>query len=227
MDVYPYDSSSSDGNFVAVPPAPDVLHQIALKGGTQNIRILEHRRAEYVGKTYAELMQLRKLDEVQLAIALQREGARMRSFSMDERDIDTFFKLDWCAVSTDGWVVLPEEATGDKKYVDTNRRVFGSYPRRLGYFSKERGVDSLEHAVRASSGLPAQILNLPDRGLVAVGMKADIVVLDMSTLADNTTYLEPSVYPTGVEYVIVNGEFVVDAGKRTLALPGQVLRPAF
>jgi N-acyl-D-amino-acid deacylase len=58
-------------------------------------------------------------------------------------------------------------------------------------------------------------------------MKADVVVLDLAKLKDNTTYLEPSVYPGGVDYVLVNGSFVVDAGKRTLALNGRVLRPAW
>lgn len=268
MDVYPYDSSASDGDFVALPPwafepesqqqrapfdysaaleavlagadparmqdlALDVRHQIALKGGAANVRVLEFPRAEYVGKSYAELMALRGLDEVGLAIALQREGepqrpggSRMRSFSMEEQDIARFYSLDWCAVSTDGWIVLPEEAVGELKYSNTNRRLFGSYPRRLAYFSQERGVDSLEHAVRSASGLPAQILNLRDRGRLEMGMKADVVVLDMGALRDNTTYLEPSVYPSGVEYVLVNGRFVVDAGERTLALPGRVLAPA-
>lgn len=264
MDVYPYDSSASDGEFVAMPSwvfdaaprAPydyraafesawatanetwrndftaDVRYQIALKGGVQNIRVLAFPRAEYVGKTYAQLMALRGLDEPGLAIALQREGdphypggARMRSFSMDEADIEAFQKLDWCAVSTDGWIVLPEEAVGELKYVDTNRRLFGSYPQRLKYYSMERKVDTLEHAVRAATGLPAEILNLRDRGRLAAGMKADLVVLDLGNLRDNTTYIEPSVYPDGIDYVMVNGQFVVDAGKRTLALPGRVLAP--
>jgi N-acyl-D-amino-acid deacylase len=114
---------------------------------------------------------------------------------------------------------------GDKKYVETNRRLFGSYPRRLAYYSVERKVDSLEHAVRAASGLPAHILNIRDRGIVAVGMKADIAVLDMKNLRDNTTYLEPSVYPSGVDYVLVNGKFAVDGGERTLALAGKILAP--
>lgn len=268
MDVYPYSSSASDGNFVALPPwalesrSPgknqrpdykkalratlaaadakrredlerDVLHQLALKGGPENVRILAFPKASYVGKSYAELMKLRGMSAVELAIALQMEGdprhrggASMRSFSMDERDIDAFYKLDWCAVSTDGWIVLPEEAVGDKKYVDTNQRNFGTYPRRLAYFSHERGVDTLEHAVRAASGLPAKILGLTDRGRLAVGMKADLVVLDLATLRDTTTDLEPSRYPEGVEYVLVNGQAVVDANKPTLALPGKVLWPA-
>jgi N-acyl-D-amino-acid deacylase len=265
MDVYPYDSSGSDGSFVAVPSwafgkredagfnyrkaldatlkgadsakksdfAADVRHQLDLKGGPENVRVLAYPNQKYVGKTYAELMKLRGLDEAGLAIALQREGdpkypggARMRSFSMAEQDIESFYRLDWCSVSTDGWIVLPEEAVGDKKYVETNRRLFGSYPRRLAYYSAERKVDSLEHAVRAASGLPAQILSITDRGRIAVGLKADIAVLDMANLRDNTTYLEPSVYPSGVDYVLVNGKFAVDGGKRTLALAGKILTPS-
>jgi len=266
MDVYPYDSSGSDGSFVALPGwvfprgpqegpvnyrealksslasmdaarradlVADVRAQLALKGGAPNVRILEFPDASYVNKTYAELMKARRMDEVDLAIALQLEGhpnvrggARMRSFSMLEKDIESFYQLNWCAVSTDGWIVLPEEAVGDLKYVDTNRRLFGSFPRRIAHFVLERKTDTLEHAVRSMTGLPAEILNLTDRGRLAVGLKADLVVLNLHSLQDNTTYLEPSVYPSGVDYVLVNGKFVVDAGNRTLRLPGRVLRPA-
>lgn len=266
MDVYPYDSAGSDGNFVAIPTwafgpgteqkdfdfsraleaaladagetwkeqlGMDIQHQIALKGGAENVRILEFPNAQYVGKSYAELMALRNLDEIELALALQREGdarhpggARMRAFSMAESDIENFFRLDWCALSTDGWIVLPEEAVGELKYVETNRRLFGTYPRRLAHYSLERKVDTLEHAVRAASGLPAQILNLNDRGRIAVGLKADVLVLDLAKLRDNTTYIEPSVYPSGVDYVLVNGELAVDNGQRTLALAGRILIPS-
>lgn len=262
MDVYPYDSSASDGNFLAIPRwafgkedargidyraafaatmskekeadlARDIRHAISLKGGVENIVVLTYPNPSYVGKRLSELMALRKLDEVDLVLALQREGnprlaggAQMRSFSMDDEDIKTFYRQSWTTTSTDGWVVLPEEAVGEKKYRNTNRRLFGSYPRRLTYYSQEAGVDTLEHAIRSMTGLPAKILNLADRGQLAVGMKADITVLDMKRLRDNTTYLEPSVYPDGIEYVLVNGSFVVDAGRRTLALPGRMLSPA-
>jgi N-acyl-D-aspartate/D-glutamate deacylase len=268
-DVYPYDSSGSDGDFVAIPSwafgarpkdaeegkfdykaamartvaaagaaksddlARDIRNTLALKGGPENVVILSYPKKAYVGKRLSELMAERKLDDVGLVLALQREGnphlpggAQMRSFSMSEDDIKTFYRQSWTATSTDGWIVLPEEAIGAKKYDGTNRRVFGSYPRRIAHYSQEEGVDSLEHAVRSMSGLPAQILRLNDRGRIAVGMKADIAVLDLTRLRDNTTYLEPSVYPDGVDDVLVNGTFVVDEGRRTLALPGKVLAPA-
>jgi N-acyl-D-aspartate/D-glutamate deacylase len=266
MDVYPYDSSGSDGSFCALPPwaiggipqegrpsqvnhgevlratlaksdnlerlRQDVRHQLALKGGPENVRILDFPRQEYVGRTYAELMKERGLDETGLAIALQLEGhpqipggAKMRSFSMAEEDIEAFYRLPWCATTTDGWIVLPEEAVGPYKYVGTNRRCFGSYPRRLVHYALERGVDTLEQAVRSCSGLPAEILGLNDRGRIAVGMKADIALINLRELRDNTTFMEPNLYASGVEHVFVNGVAVVSSGKPTLALPGVVLEP--
>ena len=68
-------------------------------------------------------------------------------------------------------------------------------------------------------------LNKRDRGRIAPGMKADLVVLDMATLQDNTTVTEPNVYPAGVQHVFVNGVAAVKDGKRTLALAGRVLNP--
>jgi N-acyl-D-amino-acid deacylase len=251
MDVYPYDSSGSDGAFVALPPwaldtsigglsaerradlDADVRAQIALKGGAENIRVLDFPKPQYIGKSYAQLMQERGLDETGLAIALKQDGfpevpggARMRSFSMAPEDIERFFALDWCAVSTDGWIVLPEEASGALKYANTNRRVFGSFPRRIAHYVLERNTDTLEHAVRSMSGLPAGILKIDDRGRLAVGTKADVVVMNLGSLRDNTTYLEPSVYPDGVDHVLINGRFAVADGQRTLALAGKVLSTA-
>ena len=120
---------------------------------------------------------------------------------------------------------MPEEAVGPLKYIGTNRRCFGTYPRRLAFISQQQKVDTLEEAVRKCSGLPAEILNIPDRGRIAPGMKADLVVLDMANLQDNTTVAEPNVYPSGVQHVFVNGVAAVVDGKRTLALAGRVLNP--
>jgi N-acyl-D-aspartate/D-glutamate deacylase len=149
----------------------------------------------------------------------------MRALSLDEKDVEAYYAQPWAATGTDGWVVLPEEAVGPLKYLGTNRRCFGTYPRRLAFISQQQKVDSLEEAIRKCTALPAEILNLPDRGRIAVGMKADLVVIDLANLQDNTTVAEPNVYPTGVEHVFVNGIAAVQDGKRTLALAGRVLDP--
>lgn len=271
IDLYAFNSSGSDGDFVMLPPwalglegrgggggrlatrvdyavnlraelekksgamrdlEMDVDNQVALKGGAENIVILEYKDPAYVGKTLAEIMKLRKMSATEVAIALQYEGdpakqggAKMRALSLDEKDLDLYFAQPWAAMGTDGWIVLPEEAVGALKYAGTNRRCFGTYPQRIAYFTQERKVDTLEEAIRKSSALGAEILNIPDRGKLLPGMKADIVALDLANLRDNTSVAEPNVYPSGVQYVFVNGVAAVKNGERTQALAGRVLQP--
>ncbi len=210
----------------------DVEHQVALKGGAENVVVLDYVDPSYVGKTIAELMRLRGLNLTELAVALQLEGnpfkaggIKLRALSLDEADLDVYFAQPWTAMGTDGGIVLPEEAVGPRKYVGTNRRYFGTYPQRIAYYSQQRKVDTLEEAIRKSSGLGADILNLPDRGVVMPGYKADLVVFDLANLRDNTSVAEPNVYPSGVNFVFVNGVAAVDNGERTLARAGRVLDP--
>ena len=74
------------------------------------------------------------------------------------------------------------------------------------------------------TSFPAQRLGLPDRGLLRDGFKADVVVFDPETVAAPATKEEPKQYPVGIEYVIVNGQVVIDRGENTGALPGRALR---
>ncbi|RLG46091.1 MAG: D-aminoacylase, partial [Thermoproteota archaeon] len=83
---------------------------------------------------------------------------------------------------------------------------------------------TLEEAVMKMTSVTAKKLGLKDRGLLKEGMRADIVILDPKRVADKATYLDPYQYPEGIEYVIVNGELVIDAGEHTGSLPGMVLR---
>ncbi|WP_438481724.1 N-acyl-D-amino-acid deacylase family protein [Oleiharenicola lentus] len=212
--------------------ARDVQNQVDLKGGAEQVFVLNYPDASYVGKNIATLMHERNLSLVDLAIALQREGdptlpggVKLRAVSMELRDVQAFYRQSWTMTGTDGWIVLPEEAVGPAKYLSTNQRCFGTFIRRLTDISIEQKVDSLEEAVRKSSGLTAEVFNIPDRGRIAPGMKADLLIIDLENLRDHTTLAEPSVYPTGVEYVWVNGALVVEKGKCTLALPGRVLDP--
>jgi N-acyl-D-amino-acid deacylase len=103
-------------------------------------------------------------------------------------------------------------------------RTYGSYPRVLGEFVRDDAWLGLEEAVRKMTSAPAARLGLKDRGRLADGMKADLVVFDPATVRANATYDEPRQFPDGIEYVVVNGVLVVDAGQHTGALPGRVLR---
>ena len=103
-------------------------------------------------------------------------------------------------------------------------RTYGSFPRILGQFVRDEHLLSLEEAVRKMTSAPAARLGLTDRGLLRDGFAADLVVFDADRVRSNATYEQPRRYPDGIEYVVVNGELVVDGGVHTGALPGRALR---
>jgi N-acyl-D-amino-acid deacylase len=76
------------------------------------------------------------------------------------------------------------------------------------------------------TGLPARRLGLKDRGVIAEGRRADLVVFDARRVGDRATYQEPHQYPSGIEHVLVNGRFVIKDGQHTGSLPGRLLTPA-
>jgi len=103
-------------------------------------------------------------------------------------------------------------------------RDYGTYAYLLGTWVREEHVLSLEEMIRKCTSLPARTLGLRDRGLIAEGMYADFVVFNMDTMEDKSTHEDPHQYPEGVEYVIVNGQIVVEKGEHTGKLPGKFLR---
>ncbi len=204
----------------------DIAHEIARRGGAENVIVFEYPDSSYIGKSIAELARDRGSSPVDVAIALQLEGhatrpggARLRGFSLSDYDIEPYASQPWTATATDGWVTLPEDGF-------THTRVYGTFPRKLKEFAVSRGLLSVGDAVRSATSLPGQILGLRDRGLLQPGYMADLVVLDLDMLQDNATFFEPHQYPSGIEYVLVNGSFVVDEGAPTWKLPGVVISPA-
>jgi N-acyl-D-amino-acid deacylase len=102
-------------------------------------------------------------------------------------------------------------------------RNYGTFPRILGYYVREKKVLSLEEAVRKMTGFPAQKLGLRDRGLVKKGNWADLAIFDPNRVADRATYVSPHQYPEGIPHVLVRGVFVVRDGLHTGARPAGVL----
>jgi N-acyl-D-amino-acid deacylase len=207
--------------------ARDIGHEISRRGGPENVVVFEHPDASFLGKSLDELAKSRGITPVRMALELQYEGfrdrpggARLRGFSVWENDVEAFMAQPWTATSTDAGIALPEDGP------DVHARFYGSYPRKFRHYALERGVISVEHAVRSSTSLPAQILGIQDRGLVRAGLVADLAVLDLERIRDRATFREPHQYPEGVDYVLVNGRFVVDGGKPTGELPGKVLSRA-
>jgi N-acyl-D-aspartate/D-glutamate deacylase len=102
-------------------------------------------------------------------------------------------------------------------------RMYGTFPRVLGEYARDRSLISLETAIHKMTGMPAQRLDLKDRGLLRPGAAADVTVFDPATVRDEATYAEPHRYPTGIPYVLVNGALVVDGGRMNAAGTGRVL----
>jgi len=103
-------------------------------------------------------------------------------------------------------------------------RNFGTFPRVLGVYVRERGLLRLEDAIRKMTSLNAGKLGLRDRGLLRAGTFADVTIFDPDRVRDRSTYEDPFRYAEGIEHVIVNGQLVLDKGKPTDARPGRALR---
>ena len=104
------------------------------------------------------------------------------------------------------------------------RRTYGCFPVVLAEFVRAERHLRLPEAIRKMTSFPAQRLGLPDRGMLRNGYKADIVVFDPDTVKTRAVKDDPKHYPVGIDYVIVNGQVVIDDGKNTGALPGRGLR---
>ena len=107
-----------------------------------------------------------------------------------------------------------------------NPRSYGTFPFLLGQLVREEKAIRLEDAVRKMTSIPAQRLGLKDRGILRDGMKADLVVFNPETVRATATFEDPKRLPVGIDYVLVNGQLVVDGGKHTGNLPGRALRHA-
>jgi len=136
---------------------------------------------------------------------------------MNESDMEAFAARPWVATASDAGIALPVDGPS------THARFYGTFPRKIRHYALDRGVISLEDAIRSMTTLPAQIMGIKDRGTLREGVWADVVIFDPAKIRDAATFVQPHQYTEGVEYVLVNGEFVVDEGKITGRLPGKVL----
>ena len=202
----------------------DIAHEIARRGGPENVVVFEYPDASKVGKSLAQLAATRGATDVETAIALQLEGrrdrpggGRVRGFSMHEDDMDRFAAKNWVATASDAGIALPTDGPA------THARFYGTFPRKLRRYAMERGALTVEDAVRSMTTLPAQIMRLTDRGILREGAAADVVVLDLDRVRDRATFFEPHQYPEGIDLVLVNGVPVSDRGAPTWKLPGKVI----
>lgn len=153
---------------------------------------------------------------------LIRDEARTAAiyFAMSEEDLEYAMRQPWVIVGGDAGVRPADPALADRPHP----RAFGTFPRILGHYVRERGVITLEEAVRRFTSLAAARVGLDDRGVIKTGLFADITIFDPEAVADRATFTEPVQTSVGIRHVIVNGVPVLREGAPTGARPGRGLR---
>jgi len=149
--------------------------------------------------------------------AVRRGGVSAIYHVLDEGDVDRIMRHPQVMIASDGRLTRPGEG-------HPHPRWYGTFPRVLGRYVRERGVLTLPEAVHKMTGQPAARLGLRDRGRIAPGSHADIVVFDPATVADRATFEAPHQYPVGIPWVLVNGTVAVEEGRFTGARAGRILR---
>jgi N-acyl-D-amino-acid deacylase len=185
-------------------------------GGPQNVLVTGYRPdPSFNGRTLDEIARRRGTDPVTLIIEMiDAAGPNIGIIgtSMDERDLQAFAAHPQVLVCSDG------------SLSGVHPRGYGAFPRVLARYVREMKALSLPEAIAKMTGRSAAHIGLKDRGVIARGRKADIVVFDPATIQDRGTPQNPSQPPEGVVHVIVNGEVALENGRATAARAGRALK---
>jgi N-acyl-D-amino-acid deacylase len=179
---------------------------------------------EFVGRNVAEIAKTWRVEPVDAILRLleQNEGdVGYIGHAMSPENVALVLHHPLVMIGSDGYSMAPE---GPAARTRPHPRSYGTFPRVLGYYTRDQHLFNLPTAVRKMTSMPADQVGLRDRGRIARGKKADLVLFDAKAIRDEATFDDPHRYPTGIPFVIVNGQVVVDQGRHTGAKPGQVLR---
>ena len=200
MDCYPYVASST------------VLRQDAVEQAARTLIAWSTAKPETAGRYVDELLKEQHLGLTEYLASLQPAGAIY--FSMDEADVERIMAHPETMIGSDG---LPHDTF-------PHPRLWGAFPRVLGHYTRDRKIFSLETAIYKMTGMPAAKFGLKDRGVIASGYAADLVVFDPEHVKDLATFTDPKRPAAGIQRVYVNGVTSWRNGASTGARAGQVLR---
>jgi N-acyl-D-amino-acid deacylase len=196
----------------------DGCHGVPVEWDTVEVSgVTDPALAEYVGRTVRESAALRGEEPWATARRLlveDRLGTTVLQHVGHEENVRAIMRH---RVHTGG-------SDGILRGARPHPRAYGTFPQYLGRYVRELGVLSLEECVAHLTGRPAARLRLPDRGVVREGYRADLVLFDPATVAPGSTFERPRALPTGIEYVLIDGRFVIEDGRRTDVLAGRAVR---
>ncbi|HEX7122097.1 MAG TPA: amidohydrolase family protein, partial [Gemmatimonadaceae bacterium] len=188
----------------------EMTENLRRRGGAHSLLITGGRDSTIRGKRLDEIARGWDMTPIDAALRIiANGGASVASFNMNERDIVNFMRQEFIFTDSDGSGGHP--------------RKYGTYPRFFREYVERQQVMPIERGVQRSSSGPARILGLANRGLLAPGHFADVIVFDRATFADRSTYEQPTLLAGGMKFVVVNGVIAIDDGRYTGALAGRVL----
>jgi len=176
------------------------------------------------GSTVAEAAKKRDMEPADFVcqFLIEKDGhVQICHFGMCQEDANLIIKHPQVMIASDSSAKAPYGELGKGK---PHPRGYGTFPRAIQEYARERKLVSLPEMIRKMTSMPADRLGFTRRGRLKNGNYADICILDYENVKDNATYAEPHQYPDGIEYVLVNGQIVMDNGEHTGNFPGKVIR---
>lgn len=237
-DQYPYDASSTSLAAAVMPGQSAVMAKEAMdgsesrrdllavvkenirrRGGPKSIVIASGRGAPgRAGQSLEQIAQAAGTTPEEAATRIVIDGgASIVSFNMSDEDIDRIMRQPWTMASSDGGLSLPGQSL-------PHPRGNGAFARRIARYVRDRGVLTLEEAVRTATSLPAAVFGFADRGVIRAGAVADLILFDPAAVQDRATYANPHEIAAGMSLVVVNGRVAWRDGAGTGVLAGQVLK---
>lgn len=243
-DIYPYEASSTMLSIVLPKAArketienlliklcdesyknkikDEVMYNLENRGGSDKI-VINYASYKYdvniLGKSISEIGDIFNLDEFETIIKLIVDNKNIINaiyYVISEEGIINFLKQDFTVIGSDGMINIENKNS-------CHPRTFGTFPRVIAKYVKEKNVISLEKAIRKMSRNTAEILGIEKRGIIKVGNYADLIIFDYEEIKDNSTFKEAFKYPSGIKYVIVNGNVTLDNSKYMNTLSGRLL----
>lgn len=207
--------------------SPGWWNIIEAAGGWDGVVLVNARNsanARFENRSIADIAQELNKDPRDAAwdLVLEGDGRVMAIYHMmSERDVRAALEFPWTSIGSDaGAAMTPGRVDGLGL---PHPRSYGTFPRIIARYVREMGTLTLEEAVRKMTSWPATRMGFTDRGVIREGMWADVVIFDYEALEDRATWEAPVEFPVGIDYVLVNGEVVIDHGAHTGAKPGRVM----